>query len=111
MFEHPRLASIDTYPQNRGHGSIQHFVLTFFSDQPLEVRHDLVPPHDHRFNLILGQIVLGLFRQFVAIQKSGTGSCGFFAHRYTGRKKVAALHHTLVQGLRPAESRGFDLIN
>ena len=50
-------------------GLIQHFLLTFFRDQLLELRHDLVPPRHHRLYFILVQIMLGFFRQFVAIQR------------------------------------------
>src|ERR1700681_4762230 len=48
--------------------SIQHRILTFFSDQLLEVLNDLIPSRHHRFNIIFVQIVLCLFRHFLCIQ-------------------------------------------
>src|SRR6266478_2194830 len=41
--------------------SVQHFVLAFFSDHLLELRHNLVPSRHHRFHFILGEIVRGFF--------------------------------------------------
>jgi hypothetical protein len=48
--------------------SIQHFLFTFFRDQLLEQRHDLVPPCHHGFYLIFVEIMIGLLGQLVGIK-------------------------------------------
>src|SRR5207248_9154845 len=49
--------------------SVQHFVLSFFRDQLLELCHDLVPSRHHGLHFILGEITLSFCRQFVSIER------------------------------------------
>jgi len=47
--------------------SVQRFVLTLFSNQLLEIRHNLVASRHDLFHFTLGEIVLGFFCQRVPV--------------------------------------------
>jgi len=42
---------------------VEHFLLSFFRDELLELRHDLVAPRHHGFHFIFGEIMLGFVGQ------------------------------------------------
>src|SRR6267154_143052 len=49
--------------------SVQHFVLTFFSDHLLELPNNIVPPRHHCLYFVLGEVMLGFFGQRARIQR------------------------------------------
>ena len=49
------------HEEGRAYDSVEDFHLSFFRDQFLELRHDLVPPRHHRLYFLFTQIVLGFF--------------------------------------------------
>ncbi len=82
----------------RANDSVQHFVLTFFSDQLLEQRHNLIPAHHHRLHFILGEIAVGFFCQRIRVQ-----GLQFLQQLPVAAHQVLGIFRFLVEAKRAAE--------